>query len=191
MAGDRLGVLATSAPRRSPTIRVRVWHRGAVRRTLEEVYDELAPAVRGYFAARGANDPDDLTGDVFVSVASGLSRFRGDDAALRRWAFTIAHHRLVDEYRSARRRREVPVGEPPEPDRTADRDAAPIDADLRAALDDLTDEQREVIVLRFVADLSLRDVARVLDRRTGAVKMLQSRGLERLRAAIGDDRAGA
>ena len=44
-------------------------------------------------------DAEDLTGDVFVRVARNLHEFKGDSAALRRWVFTIAHHRLVDEYR--------------------------------------------------------------------------------------------
>ena len=151
---------------------------------LEEVYDELAPAGCGYFAARGGVAPDDLTGDVFVSVASGLADFRGDRAALRRWVFTIAHHRLVDEYRSTRRRREVLVDEPAEPVPAVDRAATRLDPDLIDALGKLTDEQREVVVLRFVADLSVRDVATMLGRRSGAVKMLQTRGLTRVREVL-------
>ena len=149
--------------------------------TTAEIYDELAPAVLGYFRGRGARHPEDLTGDVFVAVAEGLGRFRGDRAALRRWVFTIAHHRLVDEYRRSGRRTETTVAELPE---APSHDDAPIDDELLAALRSLTDEQREVVVLRFVADLPLRDVARVVGKRSGAVKMLQLRGLEALRAQL-------
>ena len=52
------------------------------------------------------------------------------------------------------------------------------------AISELTDEQREVIVLRFVADLPLRDVARITGRRTGAIKMAQARGLAALQLAL-------
>ena len=126
---------------------------------------------------------------MFVRVAQGIDGFRGDRAALRRWVFTIAHHRLVDEFRSAHRRRSSPVGTVPEVE-AAPPASGSLDPDLLAALEQLTDEQREVLVLRFVADLPLRDVARVLGKRAGAVKMLQQRGLERLAAELGDRSGG-
>jgi RNA polymerase sigma-70 factor (ECF subfamily) len=163
--------------------------------TADEVYEELAPAVLGYFRSRGARHPEDLAGDVFVSVAERLSEFRGDAAALRRWVFTIAHHRLVDEYRRAERQRETVMAEVPdrEPAPSADRDVGlevGLDVELLGALAELTEEQREVVVLRYVADLSLRDVARILGKRSGAVKMLQARGLDALQAALDARDAG-
>jgi len=154
----------------------------AMRQRLGEVYDELAPSVMGYFRSRGSRDVEAACGDVFVSVASGLDAFRGDRAALRRWVFTIAHHRLVDELRSARRQREIATDVLPERGSTEGHE--PIDAELVEALGHLTDEQREVVVLRYVADLSIRDVAKILGKRSGAVKMLQARGLDELRARL-------
>jgi RNA polymerase sigma factor (sigma-70 family) len=148
-----------------------------VRWTAEQAYERLAPAVRGYFRGRGAHDPDDLTGDVFVSVTRGLASFHGDADALRRWVFTIAHHRMVDEYRRASQDRHVSMAEVPD----AAHDATAVGDDgLTRALALLGDDQREVVVLRFVADLALKDVARIVGKRQGAVKMLQARGLERL-----------
>lgn len=141
------------------------------------VYEALAPAVLGYFRAQRMRDPEGLTGDVFVAVTERLGRFRGDDAALRRWVFTIAHHRRVDEIRRATRRPEV-LGDPPSGPPT--RDPAPIDPDLVAALDTLTDDQRDVVLLRYVADLPISEVARITGKRTGAVKMLQARALAAL-----------
>jgi RNA polymerase sigma-70 factor (ECF subfamily) len=145
--------------------------------TAAEAYDQLAPAVRGYFRARGGRQPDDLTGDVFVSVTRGIVSFRGDAAALRRWVFTIAHHRLVDEYRHAERDTHVWMAEVPD---GIGLDVPVADDALLAALAQLGDDQREVVVLRFVADLSVSDVARIVGKRAGAVKMLQARALERL-----------
>jgi RNA polymerase sigma-70 factor, ECF subfamily len=63
-----------------------------------------------------------------------------------------------------------------------------IDDELLNALDALTDDQRTVVLLRFVADLPLRDVARITGRRVGAVKALQHRGLDELQRAL--DRTG-
>lgn len=146
------------------------------------MYSDLAPAVLGYFRAQRMHDPEALTGDVFVAVTEQLGRFRGDDAALRRWVFTIAHHRRVDEIRRSARRPEVLTGEPAS---SPVRDAEPFDPALVSALERLTPEQREVVVLRYVADLSLGAVARITGKRAGAVKMLQARGL----AALADQLA--
>ena len=148
-----------------------------MRWTAEQAYEQLAPAVRGYFRGRGAGDPNDLTGDVFVSVTRGLGSFHGDADALRRWVFTIAHHRMVDEYRRSQHDQHVWMAETPD---TPHADVIAGDDDLTRALVMLSDDQREVVVLRFIADLAVKDVARIVGKRQGAVKMLQARGLERL-----------
>jgi len=151
--------------------------------TAAQAYRTLAPAVLGYLRAQRAPDPEDLLGDVFVQVARDLPRFRGDDAAMRRWVFSIAHNRLVDARRRlARRPRSADRAVP---DRAGAPLPDPIDPELVAALGELTAEQREVVVLRFVADLPLADVARITSRRVGAVKAMQRRALEALERSLG------
>lgn len=149
-----------------------------------DVYEQLAPQVLGYFRGHGSRDPEGLTGDVFVSVTSGFGGFRGDAAALRRWVFTIAHHRLVDEYRRSGRGGEISLADVPESG--VDDAGSQLDPSLLAALTSLTDDQREVVVLRFVADLPVRDVAKIVGKRVGAVKMLQSRGLAALSVLLAE-----
>lgn len=153
--------------------------RGPDPRSIEGVYDALAPAVLGYFRSHRMADPEGLTGDVFVAVTQRLATFEGDDAALRRWVFTIAHHRRVDEIRRATR--QVPSG-PPSPDAVEPTD--PVDPGLVAALATLTDDQRQVVVLRHVADLSVEDVAAITGHSPGSVKMLTARGLAALAARL-------
>ena len=150
------------------------------------MYEQLAPAVLGYFRTHGMRDAEGLTGDVFVAVTERLPRFRGDDAALRRWVFTIAHHRRVDEIRRSGRRPELLTDDPDPPPA---QDPTPFDEDLVAALARLTPEQRDVVVLRYLADLPIAAVARITGRRSGAVKMLQARGLEALAAHLRDSTA--
>jgi RNA polymerase sigma factor (sigma-70 family) len=151
----------------------------------EAAYRRLAPRVLGYLRAQAVADPEDLLGEVFLQVARDADRFTdGDDPeAVRRWVFTIARHRVVDAARRARRRPSVTGAVVP------DGAAAPmphdsLDPELAAALGQLTHDQREVVVLRFVADLPLEAVAAVTRRRVGAVKALQHRALENLRAAV-------
>ena len=75
------------------------------------------------------------------------------------------------------------MGEPPD---VATLDALGNDPSLTKALAGLTPEQRQVLVLRFVADLPINDVAKIVGKRLGAVKMLQARGLADLRTALGE-----
>jgi len=147
---------------------------------VDEIFRCLGGPVHGYLRAAGAVASEDMLSDVFLDVLRGLDRFDGDDEALRRWVFTIAHHRLVDERRKIARRRRFAV----QPQAPVPAPAEPLDRDLEAALDLLTPEQREVVVLRFVADLSLETVATMTGRSVGAVKALQHRALARLQLAL-------
>ena len=147
-----------------------------------DAYRALAPAVLGYLRAQRATDPEDLLGEVFLQVARDFKRFRGDDDALRRWVFSIAHNRLVDDHR--RRARRPAVHDVDVPDQEAPPAREPFDPALVEALASLSAEQREVVVLRFVADLPLEVVARITGRKVGAVKALQHRALENLARAV-------
>jgi RNA polymerase sigma-70 factor (ECF subfamily) len=154
---------------------------------LEAIYRDLAALVLGFCRGRGAADPEDVTGEVFVSVIRNLHRFKGDESSFRSWVFTIAHRRLVDERRWRARRPEdtadpddVAAAQPGAGDAEEDALARLGDADVTRLLDGLTDDQRAVVVLRVVADLPVADVARILGKRPGAVKTLQRRALARL-----------
>jgi RNA polymerase sigma factor (sigma-70 family) len=148
------------------------------------VYRCLAPSVLGYLRAERADDPEDLLGEIFLQVTRDLHKFSGDDDALRRWVFTIAHNRVVDASRRRSRRREelvdlVPEDIVPEPD-------DPFDPELVQALQGLTEDQREVLTLRFVGDLPLEAVAELTGRSVGGVKSLQRRGLAQLKKFLGE-----
>jgi len=157
--------------------------------TAAAAYRELAPAVLGYLRSQRVPDPEDVLGEVFVHVARDLPRFRGDDDDLRRWVFTIAHHRAVDVWR--RRRRRPRIADVPVPDQADDGAVVDVaDPELIDALQRLTRDQRAVVLLRFVADLALEDVAVVMHRRVGAVKALQHRALAALGATMTPDGEG-
>jgi len=161
---------------------------------LAELYRSLAPAVIGYLRGQGAAEPEDVASEVFVSLVRGLPGFEGDEEGFRAWVFTIAHRRLIDERRRLARRLEDPVD-------PGDLPVTPLDvvnaedealARLEGAwmltrVQDLTPAQRDVILLRVVADLSVDRVAAILGKEPGAVKMLQRRGLARLARTIVPD----
>lgn len=154
------------------------------------LYHAYAPRLRGYLRARGAHDVDGLLGDVMVQVATNLGRFEGTEASFRSWLFIIAHNRTIDERRRLARRPEVPLTTQDRPTPgSAESDALEAlgTAEVFRMLEVLTDEQRSVLALRIVADLSLEETARVLNRSVGAVKQLQRRALLALHRHMSDE----
>ena len=148
----------------------------------EEIFDGVAPVVLGYFRANGAPDPEDVLGETFLQVARDISKFDGDESGFRAWVFTIAHHRLIDARRYAARRPVELSAEPPEPaermDDAAEEALARIGTErVERILADLSEDQRAVLLLRFVGDMSIEDIAKALGKRQGAIKALQRRGL--------------
>jgi len=152
------------------------------------LYGDIAGPVLGYLRTRGATEPEDLVGEVFLQVARNLGTFTGDYPAFRSWVFTVAHHRVVDE-RRYRTRRPVDPGDIPEAALgSGNTEAEALELlttdEVIGLLATLTTEQRDVLLLRVVGDLSIDEVAKAVGRRPGAVKALQRRGLEKLRRSI-------
>lgn len=150
----------------------------------ERLYHHLAPAVTGYARLQGVPDPDDVASEVFLGVFRGIGGFAGDEDSFRSWVFRIAHRRIVDDRRRRARRPVDLVEDPPdgpEPDHHND----PADLALRnlaservlRLCDQLVPDQRAVLLLRLVGDLTVDQVADALDKSPGAVKQLQRRGL--------------
>ena len=156
---------------------------------LRAVYEHLAPRVHGYLRARGAREPEDLTSEVFLTVFSRLAGVTGGAAGLQTLVFSVAHARLVDDLRKRSRRGDAVPYEDWQDDRTtgSTEDEA-VDrirtAEVRALLAELPADQRDVLLLRVVADLSVEQTAAAIGRSAGAVKQLQRRGLLALRARI-------
>ena len=153
------------------------------------IWVEHAPAVAAFLRARGSREPDDLTSEVFLSVFESLDAFVGAEAEFRSFIFSIAYRRLVDELRKRARRGEHSEWSA----RTDTRSTASAEEDALAQiseaaalalLDELTDDQRNVMVLRIVADLTVDEVAVILGKNPGTVKSLQRRALESLRKKV-------
>lgn len=154
----------------------------------EALYRELAPRLLGYLRANGATDPEDLLGEVLVQLVRDLPRFDGGEEQFRAWAFTVAHHRLLDD-RRRRARRPVEDGSSAASERVggdvAEEALARIgDQRVRLALARLSADQRAVLMLRLLGDLTVEQASRALGKTPGAVKALQRRALEVLRSEI-------
>ena len=159
------------------------------------IYRRLSPAVLGYLRSSNAPDPEDVLSESFLQVARDLPRFEGDARQFRSWVFTIAHHRLLDARRASARRPVDPVPEPPEPPPSPQSDAAEEALDrigleqVHRILATLSPDQRAVLLLRVVGGMTVDEVAHALDKRPGAVKALQRRGLAAARRGLAREEA--
>ncbi|MBK5229464.1 MAG: RNA polymerase sigma factor [Actinobacteria bacterium] len=156
----------------------------------EEIYRTLAPSVLGYLRTRGAEDPEDLLGETFLQVVRDLPGFEGTEKDFRAWLFTIAHHRSLDAVRRSERRPSIPVENAtlefagPVGDAEDDAIQRARAAEIEEALTGVSDDQRDVLLLRLFGELTIDEIARMLGKRPGAVKALQRRGLAALRKEI-------
>ena len=155
----------------------------------EQLYRAMAGQVSSYLRWHRASDPDGLTNDVFLQVHRNIDGFEGDEQHFRSWVFTIAHHRMIDDRRRSHRQPRV------DGDAGIDEHVGTGDVEddvlawlaqdrIRELLAVLSSDQRDVVLLRIVADRSVEDVARILGKREGAVKALQHRALAALRRHI-------
>ncbi len=141
------------------------------------------------FIARRVGDRDaaeDLTSEVFHKALANLRRFEWRGAPFVAWLLRIAANAIVD--RAQRVGRELAVDDPPEPGVEATADIGLEEVEHRARLfrlvEQLPADQRRVIAMRFAEEKSIREIAEILGRTEGAVKQLQFRGLQNLRAQI-------
>lgn len=152
---------------------------------LREIYERFSPGIYRYIYYRvgDAELAEDLRADVFLRMLEGIERFDYRGWSISAWLYRIAHDRVVDHLRRQRRRQHVALDE-----QWIDSSDGPDEVllnrldreDLRRAILQLTEEQQQVILLRFIEDLSLKEVAQIVGRTEGAIKALQHRGLQSL-----------
>jgi RNA polymerase sigma-70 factor, ECF subfamily len=148
-----------------------------------ELYERNFHAVYAYVARRAASreEAEDVTAEVFHQALANLKRFEWRGAPFAAWLIRIASNALADRWRLQARE----SGDPPDEELS---DPTMEGAERRAVLYELVDslpqDQRRVIVARFVEQKSIREIAHDLKRTEGAVKQLQFRALEKLRASM-------
>ncbi|HZP58321.1 MAG TPA: sigma-70 family RNA polymerase sigma factor [Dehalococcoidia bacterium] len=155
---------------------------GAWRQLFEENYER----VYNYAFIRTGNaaDADDIASTVFVEAVKGIGRYQYRGSPVVAWLFRIAHNETVDVLKRRQRTGAQPLDAPAISDRLRARDVishADERADVAEALGRLRPEHRDVLLLRLVEGRSVRDVAELLGKTEGAVKVLQMRALRALK----------
>ena len=156
------------------------------------LYEHYYDSIFRYVSFRTGNtaEAEDITAEVFVRMIESIHRFKWQGYPFSSWLFRIAHNLVVDFYRKRGRRRMVsledapPIMEEGVVDADARMDLELTMGDVRRAMEDLTDLQREAITLRFAAGLSVAETAKAMGKKDNAVKALQHAGLKKLRRAL-------
>jgi len=154
------------------------------------LFRDVQPALLRYLRLI-APDAEDVAGDTWLQVVGGLRRFRGEEQEFRAWLFTIARHRAADSGRSRARRPAVSLDTTEAEQYFTSPDAA--DQALEAVstrkvlelIASLPGDQAEIIMLRVVAGLEAREVARIVGKSPGAVRVAAHRGLRKLAGMAG------
>lgn len=154
------------------------------RRYLDRVYSYA------FYQLGDHHDAEDSTARTFLAALRALGAYEDRGATFRAWLFRIARNTIANAHRSRARRRTEPM-------EALDRDPAAADADpagltvradelrrIRAALAQLPDDRRQVVLLRFADGLTAREIGQVLDRSEGAVRVLLHRALRDLGARL-------
>jgi len=156
---------------------------------LAEIYDRYAGPIYGYLyrVIGNATHAEDLTGEVFLRLLQAIRTSRAPRDNLEGWLYRVAHNLAMDLFRRQKKESGVPLAE----ELAAD-DGRPLDIvedgqvrqRLQAGIQRLTPDQQQVILLRFAEGLPAAEVARLIGKSEGAVKILQHRAVNRLRKLL-------
>lgn len=164
---------------------------------LAVIFRAYQPRLLRYLRAQEPGMADDLAAEVWLAVARGLNRFQGDEAGFRGWVFTIARHRLIEHRRRQARRRTDPL--------PADRLDGPVERGwggdpawlvveqlgvqqtIELLVADMAPDQAEALLLRVVGGFDVAEVARIMGRSPGSVRVVCHRALKRLAARMSEE----
>lgn len=159
------------------------------RAAFTELYDRNFDRIYRYIYVKVRNqaEAEDLTQDVFMKALEAIGSYQWRDLPFAAWLFRIAHNRVVDHLRKVSKEKRADLNEVhavsvEDPVHIAEQHAEV--QHLRAALERLPEAQREVATLRFVAQLSIAEVAKILGKSEGTVKALQFNATASLRKAL-------
>jgi RNA polymerase sigma-70 factor, ECF subfamily len=157
---------------------------------LEKIFDFYSSALYKY-ALRWGCDPvmaDQIVGDVFVRLLEQLELGKGPETNLRSYLYQMTYHQIIDQGRASRKSAPLEVADGFRHDEDSPslrlENQMMFDLILKAIEDALTDDQRQVIILRFMEQFSLQETAGIMGKKVNHVKVIQNRAIAKLRKAI-------
>lgn len=144
-----------------------------------------------FYRVKEEAQAEDLTSEVFIKAWDALDGYEPSGAPFGAWLFRIARNTVIDYHRTRKEQVELekvaPILEDPQADPQGDVHSEVQLDHLKAVMSELTEAQQEVLALKFIEGLSTRETAQVLDKRPGAIRALQMRGLHALADLLGID----
>ena len=165
------------------------------KQAIGELYRANVDVIYRYVWARVRDDSlaEDLTAQVFLKALEGLPTYQPSGKPFVAWLYRIAYARIVDHWRKLERRVEVPLEETLPAREPRPQELLEFEADWVMAMEllaQLTDDQQDVVILRFIGEMSLADIAQTVGKTVGATKALQYRALATL-ARLLEERRGS
>jgi len=163
---------------------------------LTAIFDDYAPAIYKYLLRLGVSpqEADQTVGDVFARLLEKFAEGAGPRTNLRSYLFQIAYHLIVDDARNRQRVIALDdaeaVGEESKSVQTQAEEKMLFEKLSAAMKRVLTEDQRNVLILRFQEDFSLKETAEIIGKNVNAVKALQNRGVNSLRDALRRENGG-
>jgi len=156
---------------------------------LSHLFEEHFDQIMRYVAARVGNlaDAEDIAGEVFVKATESIDKYKERGAPIQAWLFRIAHNLVIDYRRRKSKIDFVPIdGMQAESNEDVEGMAETnVEFDrVVKALDKLTDDQRQVIELRFLGELSAEEAANVMGKKGGTIRQVQSVALQKIRRIL-------
>ena len=171
--------------------RAKEGHEASFAALYEHFFDRIFRYVS--FKMGNSSEAEDVTGEVFLKMLESIHSFKWQGYPFSSWLFRIANNLVVDHFRKNGKKKTVPLDDmsPTAGAYSSDMDGY-VDLKLtmrevQKAMEGLTDLQREVITLRFAADLSVSETALAVGKKDNAVKALQHAGLKKLRNMLGQE----
>ena len=154
-------------------------------KAISDLYNQYKPIIFNYLFHRcgDIHIAEGLTTEVFIRMITNLPKYKKSKVPFQVWLFKIARNLMIDHYRLTKKYQYVELNEnlvssSESPETNVERNMEV--EKLRRAIQKLTDDQSDVIILRFIAEMPISEVAHVMKKSEGAVKMLQNRAIQAL-----------
>ena len=146
---------------------------------VEKIYRYL------FYHVKSKTLAEDITEETFLKAWRAIKSCRGKETTFSSWLYRIAHNQMVDEIRKRQRRPAVELENVENiSDNSEEVEKSRVQMELAAVIDRLPANQRQVIILKFIDGLDNPEIARIMGKKEGAIRVLQMRGLTRLRQEL-------
>ena len=153
-----------------------------------EYYNKIARYASAHIGNRA--DAEDIAGEVFLKALESLESYEERSIPMQAWLFKIAHNQVVDHLRKASKRKTVDIDSvtiKTEKDPSAIAEVNIEIERVKKAMEQCTQEQKEVLSLRFFGEFTSKDTASIMGKSDGAVREMQRAAIEKLRTLLASD----